>query len=189
MSQFRPGDWISEEDFGRLCSEASDLRLERTAEGMLIMMSPANSGAGRRNAKLTAALTLWTERDGRGEAFDSSAGFTLPNGAIRSPDTSWIEKTRWNALTPAQQEEYAPICPDFIVELRSKSDPTKETRAKMKEYREQGARLGWLIDPLTQTVEIYRPGQPVETLQQPTELAGEDVLPGFMLGLRSILFD
>jgi Uma2 family endonuclease len=189
LSRFRSGDWISVEDFGRLCSEASDLRLERTAEGTLIMMSPANSGAGRRNAKLTTALTIWAERDGRGEAFDSSAGFTLPNGAIRSPDASWIEKYRWLALTTSQHDEYAPICPDFVVELRSKSDPRKETREKMREYLEQGARLGWLIDPLTQTVEIYRPDRQVETLLKPTELSGEDVLPGFVLELQGILFD
>jgi len=188
LAKYRTGDWISEEDFRGLCANSPDLRLERTAEGRLVMMSPANSGAGRRNARLTTALTNWAILDGRGEAFDSSAGFTLPNGAIRSPDAAWIESGRWNSLTDAQREDYAPICPDFVAELRSKSDPRKETREKMREYLEQGARLGWLIDPLTQTVEIYRPGRPVEILERPTEVSGEDVLPGFVLALKGILF-
>jgi Uma2 family endonuclease len=189
LSQYRTGDWISEGDFGRLCSESGDLRLERTAEGTLVMMSPAGSESGGRNIELTTALNVWAKQDGRGKAFDCSTGFTLPNGAIRSPDASWVEWPRWNALTRAQQKVFAPICPDFVAELRSESDSKKETQAKMREYLEQGARLGWLIDPLTRTVEIYRPDRPVEVLERPTVLSGEDVLDGFVLDLGEILYD
>jgi len=121
--------------------------------------------------------------------FDSSGGFVLPNGAIRSPDASWIEWPRWNGLTAAQRRGFPPICPDFVVELRSESDKKAELRIKMQEYLEQGARLGWLIDPLTTTVEIYRPGRAVEVLERPTEVSSEDVLPGFVLDLREILYD
>jgi Uma2 family endonuclease len=128
--------------------------------------------------------------DGTGTAFDSSAGFTLPNGAVRSPNASWIRNERWNALTKEQRDNsFSPICPDFVVELRSRSDRMKKPRMKMREYIAQGARLGWLLDPMRGTVEICRPDRPVERPSKPTALSGEDVLPGFVLDLKGILFD
>jgi Uma2 family endonuclease len=180
---------ISDEDFGRLCRANPDLRLERTARGELVIMAPAGTESGGRNAKLTTRLGVWAEANGTGEHFDSSTGYTLPNGATKSPDASWIRKERWNALTPEEKESFAPICPDFAVELCSPSDDKKAARDKMREYVSQGLCLGWLIDPFDGTVEIYRPGRPVETLTQPATLSGEDVLPGFVLDLKGILFD
>jgi Uma2 family endonuclease len=180
---------ISDEDFGRLCRANPDLRLERTARGELVVMAPAGTESGGRNAKLTTRLGVWTEADGTGEHFDSSTGYTLPNGATKSPDASWIRKERWNALTPEQKKKFAPICPDFAVELCSPSDDREMAREKMREYVSQGLCLGWLIDPIDGTVEIYRPGRPVETLDKPATLTGEDVLPGFVLDLKGILFD
>jgi len=179
---------VSDEDFWRLCQKNPDLRLERTARGELIIMAPAGTESGGRNAKLTMRLGIWVEADGTGEHFDSSTGYELPNGNTRSPDASWVRKERWNALTPEQREKFAPICPDFAVELCSPSDETEDVRKKMREYMSQGARLGWLIDPRSRTVEVYRPGKPVETLTSPATLSGEDVLPGFVLDLKGILY-
>ena len=182
--------YVSPSGFRKLCCENRDLRLERTARGALVIMSPASSEAGRRNSWLTAQLALWARQDGSGEAFDSSAGFTLPNGAVVAADATWIRKERWNALTTDEQEKgFAHICPDFVAELRSSSDGLKDLRTKMSEYIAQGVRLAWMIDPIRQEVEIYRPGREVETLAKPTTLAGEEVLPGFVLDLKGILFD
>jgi len=183
-----PGLRVSHRAFSKLCQVNPELRMERTARGVLEVMPPASSGTGQRNGWLTAQVVLWSMDDGSGVAFDSSTGFTFPNGAIRSPDTSWILNDRWNAL-PAERRRigFAPICPDFVVELRSNSDTKEKLREKMREYIEQGARLGWMIDPLDGTVEIYRPGRPVEILDKPATLSGEDVLPGFVLKLKGIL--
>jgi Uma2 family endonuclease len=181
---------VSPAGFWRLCLANRDLRLERTANGGVIIMSPAGSEIGRRNAILTVRLGNWAMADGTGEAFDSSAGFTLPNGAIRSPDASWLTSNRWKSLTTSQREEcFVPLCPDFVAELRSRSDRLPTLRKKMQEYLEQGARLGWLIDPEAGEVEIYRPGRPVEVVRRPETLSGEDVLPMFVLDLQGILFD
>jgi len=183
-----PGLRVSDRAFWKLCQVNPELRLERTARGVLEIMPPTSGGTGQRNGWLTAQIVLWTMDDGSGAAFDSSTGFTLPNGAIRSPDASWILNERWNALTTEQREVgFAPISPDFVVELRSQSDTKEKVRQKMCEYIEQGVRLGWIIDPLDGTVEIYRPGRPVEILDKPTTLSGEDVLPGFVLQLKGIL--
>jgi Uma2 family endonuclease len=178
---------VSDDDFWRLCQNNPDLRLERTAGGDLVIMAPAGTGSGGRNARLTTRLGVWAEADGTGEHFDSSTGYKLPNGNTRSPDASWIRKQRWNELTLEQKEKFAPICPDFAVELCSPSDDKENVRKRMREYMSQGARLGWLIDPMGGTVEIYRPGRPVETLTRPATLSGEDVLPGFVLDLKGIL--
>lgn len=175
--------------FWRLCAANGDLRLERTARGELIIMAPAGSDSGRQNSKLTMRLAVWAEADGSGQCFDSSAGFTLPNGAVRAPDASWIADNRWNALTPQQKKRFAPICPDFVIELRSPSDTKENVRAKMHEYIAQGARLGWMIDPQDATVEVYRPDRAPESLTRPERLSGEGVLPGFVLELRGILLD
>jgi Uma2 family endonuclease len=179
---------VPDDDFFALCRANPDLRLERTAQGDLIVMAPAGSESGGRNAVLTTRLGVWTEADGTGVSFDSSAGFKFPNGATRSPDASWIRKERWEALTPKERRGFAPICPDFAVELCSPSDEPGDTSKKMQEYIDNGLRLGWLIDPDHGRVEIYRPGRPVEVLDRPVTLSGEDVLPGFTLDLKGVLF-
>ncbi|MEH2256258.1 Uma2 family endonuclease [Nostoc sp.] len=177
---------LTDEQFFQLCQNNRDLRLERTAEGELIIMPPTGWGTGNRNSKLTQRLGNWADADGTGLAFDSSTGFKLPNGANRSPDASWVSREQLEALNP-DPDKFLPIAPDFAVELRSASDSLKTVQQKMQEYIDNGVRLGWLIDPQNQQVEIYRPGQDVEVLQSPTSLSGEDVLPGFVLNLAQIL--
>ena len=152
-------------------------------------MPPAGADSGRRNADLTTQVGIWSRVDGTGVHFDSSAGFTLPNGAVRAPDASWILRPRWEALVVSDRRKFAPVCPDFAVELTSPKDTLSHQRAKMREYIDQGARLAWLLHPKTGLVEIYRPGREVEILDRPETLSGEDVLPGFVLDLREILFD
>jgi Uma2 family endonuclease len=178
---------LTDEQFFQLCQNNRDLRFERTASGELIIMPPVGSDTGRRNIKITTQLEVWSSQNHLGVAFDSSSGFKLPNGADRSPDASWVKRERWEALTHEQQEKFAPLCPDFVVELRSPSDSLEKVRAKMKEYMDNGARLGWLINPKNQQVEIYRPNQDVEIIQSPATLSGEDVLSGFVLDLNPIM--
>jgi Uma2 family endonuclease len=187
--KFRPGLRLTDRAFGKLCAANPDLKLERTARGELVIMPPAGADSGRRNLDLCAQLWNWNRRTGLGIAFDSSAGFTLPNTAIRGPDATWMARERWDALPQSERETFAHVCPDFVAELRSKSDKLFELRAKMREYIAQGIRLGWLIDPKIGKVAIYRPGRPVEVLKRPATLSGEDVLPGFVLDLKGILFD
>ncbi len=175
------------EEFARLAADYPDLRMELTREGELIVMPATFPKSGRRNVKLSARLETWSEAVGLGETFDSSTLFTLPSGAIRSPDACWIEKSRWDALTEDEQDDLIVICPNFVAELRSKTDRLSAVQKKMREYMDNGARLGWLIDPISRRVEIYRPGQAVEILNAPASLSGEDVLPGFILDLTGIL--
>ncbi len=176
----------TDEQFWEMCVANPDARIERTAEGEIVIMPPAASETGAYNLEIGAQLWLWNQRTALGKAFDSSAGFTLPNGAIRSPDASWVRQTRWDALTRQEQSRFAPICPDFLVELRSRSDELTDVRKKMQEYMENGARLGWLVDPQEQRVYIYRPGQALEVLDDPETVSGETVLPGFTLELGGI---
>lgn len=177
---------LSDDQFYELCLANRDLRIERTASGELILMPPTGGETGRRNSSLTAQLWIWNQRSGLGEVFDSSCAFKLPNGADRAPDASWVQTARWNALTPEQKEKFPPICPDFVIELRSSSDRLLSLQQKMQEYIDNGARLGWLINRRDRQVEIYRP-QGTEILQDPSKLSGEDVLPGFELKLQGIL--
>ena len=177
---------LTDEQFFQLCVNNRDLRLEQTAEGKLIIMPPTGWKSGNRNSRLTQRLGNWTDADGTGLAFDSSTGYILPNSAKRSPDASWVKRERLEALNP-DPARFLPMAPDFAVELRSASDSLQTLQQKMQEYIENGVRLGWLLDPQNQRVEIYRPGQEVEVLQSPTSLSGEDVLPGFMLDLTQIL--
>ena len=178
---------VTPEQFAALAAANRELRLERTATGELIVNPPTGSETGKRNSKIIYFLVRWIEEEGgNGEAFDSSTGFKLPNGANRSPDASWVNQTRWDALTPEQRQGFAPLCPDFVVELRSKNDILKDLREKMEEYIQNGAKLGWLIDPKNKRVEIYRSGEAVEVLENPSHLSGERVLPGFSLSLKRI---
>lgn len=178
---------LTDEQFFQLCQNHRDLKFERTASGDLIIMSPTGGSTGDRNAELTFQLRAWSRRNCLGKSFDSSTGFKLPNGANRSPDASWVRMDRWNALTPEQQEKFVPLCPDFVVELMFPSDTLADVQQKMREYLDTGAQLGWLINRKQKQVEIYRSGQPVEVLDTPTTLSGEEVLPGFVLNLAEIL--
>ena len=178
---------VTPEQFAALAAANRELRLERTATGELIVNPPTGSETGYRNSKIIYFLVRWIEEEGgNGKSFDSSTGFKLPNGANRSPDASWVSQARWDALTPEQRQGFAPLCPDFVVELRSKNDILKDLRSKMEEYIENGAKLGWLIDPKNKRVEIYRPGQAVEVLENPSHLSGETILQGFSLSLKRI---
>ena len=178
---------VTLEQFTQLAAINRDMRLERTAEGELIVNPPAGSQSGMYNSELNLELAYWNRSTGYlGFVFDSSAGFTLPNGAVRAPDASWISRERWESLTPKEKKGFAPLCPDFVIELRSETDKLSTLRAKMQEYIENGARLGWLIDPQSKQVEIYRVGQEVEILENPSELSGEDVLLGFTLNLKRV---
>jgi Uma2 family endonuclease len=177
---------LTDEEFYRLCRDNPQLRLELTAQRELVIMAPTGSKTGWRNSKLNQRLANWAEQDGTGLCFDSSAGFHLPNGANRSPDASWVQRQRWDALTEAQQEGFAPLGPDFVVELRSPEDPLPALQDKMAEYIDSGARLGWLIDPQDKCVFVYRPGQPVECLQDPKTINGGPLLRGFVLNLPEI---
>ena len=149
-------------------------------------MSPTGGETGKRNASIIADFVIWNRQTKLGEVFDSSTCFKLPNGAVKSPDVSWIKQERWAALTPEQKKKFPPIAPDFILELMSPTDNLETTQAKLQEYRENQVRLGWLIDPETRRVEIYRLQQKVEILENPTTLSGDDVLPGFILDIQSI---
>ncbi|MBM3737281.1 MAG: Uma2 family endonuclease [Acidobacteria bacterium] len=160
-----------------------ELRIERTAQGEVIVMAPAQSRTGYRNSELTAQIRDWARADGRGLAFDSSAAFDLPNGSNRSPD--WVLLSRLRLLAPEETSDYIPLCPDFVAELRSKSDRLKTLQAKMAEYLDNGARLGWLIDPVEGKVHIYRPGAAHEVLRPPSLTAGPE-MPGLTVDLATI---
>ncbi|MBD2501290.1 Uma2 family endonuclease [Anabaena azotica] len=177
---------LTDEQFFQLCQANRDLRFERTATGELIIMPPTGGETGNRNARITQQVMNWTDADGTGIAFDSSTCFKLPNGADRSPDAAWIQLARWNALTEAEKEKFPPICPDFVIELLSPSDSLKVAQEKMKEYIENGVRLGFLINRKSRQVMIYRQGKEVEVLESPATVSGEEVLNGFVLNLAMI---
>lgn len=177
---------VTPEEFEKLCQDNPERSLELTASGELIVMPPVGGESGNSESELGADLVIWNRQTRLGKTFSSSTIFILPNGAQRSPDAAWVELSRWEALTPEQRKKFPPLAPDFAIELRSATDRLPPLREKMEEYRANGVRLGWLIDPQKQQVEIYRLGQDVEVLQSPASLSGEDVLPGFKLELGSI---
>jgi Uma2 family endonuclease len=172
--------------FEELCRWNPELRLELTAEGVLIIMPPAGGGSSNRNWTMNGEFYLWAKGDGSGIGFESSGGFVLPNGAKRSPDLSWVRRDRWEALTEEEREKFLPLCPDFVVELRSPSDRLRTVQEKMEEYIANGAQLGWLIDPLERKVHVYRPSMPVEILEEPQQVSGDPLLPGFILKLSDV---
>ena len=177
---------LTSQQFYQLCEENPELKLERNANGELIVMPPTGGETGKSNSTANAQIWTWNDRTELGEVFDSSTGFTLPNKADRSPDVSWVEKSRWEALTPEQKDKFIPLCPDFVIEFLSPSDRLTKTQEKMQEYMDNGCRLGWLINRKKREVEIYRPGQEVEVVQSPQTLSGDNVLPGFVLNLPKI---
>ncbi len=193
---------LTDEQFALICSTNRDLRLERTATGELVIMPPTGGETGRKNSDLNYQLEAWNRRYKLGLVFDSSTGFKLPNGATRSPDVAWIKKERWESLTLEQQKKFIPLCPDFVIELRSNSDnlsdlqkktsdPASATdareRERMQEYLANGLVLGWLIDPQNKQVEVYQSDCPIETISNPISLSGDDLLLGFTLELKDIL--
>jgi Uma2 family endonuclease len=177
---------MSQEQFYEFCCLNPDLRIERTAQGEVIVMPPTFSDTGNRNFKIAQQLANWSDQDGTGDGFDSSAGFTLPNGATRSPDAAWMKLDRWNALTDEQKASFASICPDFVIELRSTSDTLKGLKEKMQEYIENGVRLGLLIDRKNLTVYCYRADGSVNVLNNPTIVDCSPELPGFVLQMARI---
>ncbi|MEC5029669.1 MAG: Uma2 family endonuclease [Oscillatoria sp. PMC 1051.18] len=177
---------ISDEQFYQLCRANPDVKFERNADGEIIIMSPTGGETGNWNAELTIEFGIWNRQTKLGKVFDSSTCFKLPNNANRSPDVAWIKQERWDALTDSQKEKFPPIAPDFVLELMSPNDTLKATQDKMKEYLKNQVKLGWLLNPKTRKVEIYRLGKAVEILEDPAEISGENVLPGFVLKLAII---
>jgi Uma2 family endonuclease len=178
--------WLTDEQFVRLCQDNPDYRFELNAQGELIVMPPTGAETGWRNSKFNQRLANWAEVNREGLVFDSSTGFTLPNGAKRSPDAAWVRRDRWRVLTPAQRREFAPLCPDFVMELRSPTDDLAILQRKMQEYVDNGVRLGWLIDPVDKQISVYQPGQPIEMFDNPTSLTGDPVLPGFVFSVQEL---
>lgn len=177
---------LSDEVFYEFCRANDELRIERTAEGDIIIMPPTGGKTGIRNFKLITQFGKWVETNGDGKGFDSSTIFALPNGAQRSPDLAWIRNERWQSLTKEQQEKFPPLCPDFVAELRSRTDSLKTLQAKMQEYIDNGAQLGWLLDPVERRVHIYRPDAVVEILDDPQSVSGAPLLSGFTLDVRPL---
>jgi Uma2 family endonuclease len=175
---------ISRLQFRQIAADNPELRLERSKQGHLIIMAPTGGETGNWNSELNLEVGLWNRNNPMGKTFDSSTGFELPNGGDRSPDVSWIPLAKWEALTPEERRGFLPLCPDFVIELMSRSDSWPQMQAKMLEYMENGCRLGWLIDPRNKRVAIYRLGQLPEILMAPDNLSGEDVLPGFLLDAK-----
>jgi Uma2 family endonuclease len=177
---------LNDDDFYNLCQANPDLTLERTAKGELVVMPPTGGEGGKGEADLITDLNIWNRQTQLGVVFSSSTGFKLPLGAERSPDAAWVLRSRWEALTPEQRRKFPPLAPDFVIELRSVTDELEALQAKMQEYMENGVRLGWLINPQQIQVEVYCQGQPKQVLDSPSNLSGEEVLPGFELDLSRI---
>lgn len=175
---------LTDEQFYQLCQNNRELNFERTSKGDLIIMTPVGGESGNREAELIIDLGIWNRQTKLGYTFSSSTIFKLPNGADRSPDAAWIRRERWEALTPEQRKKFPPIAPDFIIELRSASDNLATLREKMQEYLDAGVQLAWLINPQQQQVEVYRQQQQAKLINLPTQLSGEEVLPGFKLSLE-----
>ena len=184
--QLRPVLELDDDQFFAFARLNRDVRLERSAEGELIVMPPTGGETSDQNAEISMQLRQWAKRDGTGTTFESSGGFRLPNGAIRSPDAAWVSHSRLAALTPEQRKRFLPLCPDFVIELRSPTDSLVAAQNKLAEYIANGARLGWLLDAPAKRVYIYRPDAPVQQVDDPDTLAGDPVLPGFVLDLREV---
>ncbi len=181
-----PSMRLEDDDFFDFCQANKELRIERTAEGDYEIMAPTGGETGGRNSSLIAQLYFWADNDDRGVVFDSSTGFVLPNGATRSPDASWVKKSRLKKLTPEQKQKFLPLCPDFVIELRSSNDSLKTLQDKMHEYIENGASLGWLIDPKKRQVSVFQAGEKIQVLENPDSLTAAKLLPGFELRLQKI---
>jgi Uma2 family endonuclease len=184
--RFRPETPMSDDELMRFCAANDALRVERDANGEILVMTPAGSRTRRMNSRITRLLDEWAERDGRGVAFDSNGGFTLPDGSMRVADAAWVERNRWDALSASDQERFAPLCPDFVIELRSSNDGLTELKAKMEHWIANGAWLGWLNDPESKTVHVYRPGEQVDVLVEPSSVQGDGVVAGFEIVMSRV---
>lgn len=177
---------LSDDDLLELSRINRDLRLERTARGELVIQPPTGGVTGGRSAEILYQLAAWARRDGTGVVFESSTGFKLPNGAVRSPDAAWVRRDRLAGLSQEEKARFLPLCPNFVAEIRSSSDPLPPLQAKLDEYVANGARLGLLIDPDERLVHVYREGGTVEVLEHPATVIAEPVLPGLRLELAEI---
>lgn len=177
---------MSDQEFFDFCQANSELRIERTSDGDLVIMAPTGGNTGRRNFILIGQFNIWVDQDGTGIGFDSSTGFILPNGAERAPDLSWVRNERWEALSEEERNVFPPLCPDFVTELRSPSDRLPNLQDKMQEYIDNGTQLGWLIDPIAKSVSIYQPNKNIVHLDEPETISGDPTLPGFVLDLQKI---
>jgi Uma2 family endonuclease len=186
LLHLRPVIELTDDQLYELCQINQELWIERTAEGDLVIMPPEGGETNNRTITLVTSLTQWAAADGTGVTFGSSGGFMLPNRAMRAPDAAWVLRSRLAPLTREQKQKFLPLCPDFVVEIRSPSDRLSTIQAKMQEYLDNGTLLGWLIDAANRTVYVYRPNQPVERVENPTTMSGESVLPGFVLDLQKI---
>jgi Uma2 family endonuclease len=184
--QLRPIVDMTEDQFFEFCQINRDLRIERSAQGELILMPPEGGETGDRDAEITMQLRQWAKRDGTGTTFGSSTGFRLPNSAVRAPDAAWVRKSRLKKLTAEQKKKFLPLCPDFAIELRSPTDSLRTLQDKMQEYLDNGLRLGWLIDPDQKRVYIYRAQTTIEQLERPETVSGDPLLVGFVLDLREV---
>ena len=185
--QIPPSLKMNDEQFFEFCQINRDYRIERDKSGEISIMAPTGGTTGNRNGNIFGEVYIWSKQDGAGICFDSSTGFKLSTGADRSPDISWIRLDRWNGLLQEEQDKFAPICPDFVIELMSPSDSLKPLQEKMEEYmQEPGVRLGWLIDRKNRCVYVYRPGKDLERLDNPSTMSGEEVLPGFVLDMGKV---
>ena len=184
--RLRPETPMSDDVLMRFCAANDFLRVERDANGEILVMTTAGIKTSRMNSRITRLLDEWAEQDGRGIAVDSNGGFTLPDGSVRAADAAWVHKSRWDALSDADQARFAPICPDFIIELRSPNDSLAELKQKMEQWIANGVQLGWLIDPENKTVSIFRPGEQPEILTHPTSVQGSGVMAGFELVMERV---
>jgi len=177
---------LSDDQLLALCAINHELRIERNARGELLLMSPAGGDTSQEEGEITRQVGNWAKRDGTGVFFSPSGGFRLPNGAVRAADAAWVRRSRWEAIPPEERKKFVPLCPDFVIELRSPSDRLRDLLDKMEEWIANGAQLGWLLDPEPRHVYIYRPDQPVERRENPDTLSGDPLLPGFVLDLREV---
>jgi Uma2 family endonuclease len=184
--QLQPVVNLSDDQLYEFSQINRDLRIERNAQGELILMPPTGGETGERNAEITMQLRLWAKQDGTGATFDSSTGFRLPNGAVRSPDASWVRRSRLDRLSAEQRRKFIPLCPDFVIELRSPTDSLNDLQEKMQEYMDNGAQLGLLIDTKQKRVYVYRPDKPIQDIESPETISGNPVLPGFELALSEV---
>ncbi len=184
--EFKKATKLGDDDFFDFCRENPDVRIEMDKNGEIEIMPPTGSETGGINFELGVDFGIWVRKDGTGKGFDSSTGFILPNGAKRSPDLSWVKLEKWNAISPAKRKKFAPLCPDFVVEIRSETDSLKKLQAKMTEYIENGASLGWLIDVKSKKIYVYQPNTQVQILEKPIEISGEPYLQGFVLQMCDI---
>ncbi|MCP4110681.1 MAG: Uma2 family endonuclease [Desulfobacteraceae bacterium] len=186
MLNFNPAVDMTDDQFFNFCQINRELRIEKTEQGKVLIMSPTGGETSWRNSELIISLGNWAKQDNKGVVFDSSGGFVLPNGAIRSPDAAWMRRSRLTGLTSEQKKKFIPLCPDFVIELRSPSDSLTDLQEKMQEYINNGTQLGWLIDPTHKTIHIYTPDKAAECLENPENILGDPVLQGFVLNLHDI---